>query len=287
MPTLTETDSRFPTGWAGGAVDPTLGERGGICAEALVSPSPSHEGWVERFKRFRDSHRLKPLLTLVIYLIAPLATFQLVLLQYPLLDPTRLRTATAYIIPLGLLMTSVSLVQESFPKGTHFRLYLDGVYVLLTMLWLMSLLGGSPVITSHYDGYPFTIDVTPMFALAALTAVANFAHDVLEHRHYRALSGAEQPAPSAPAGEGLPSPGLALRPDGVSAASPYEVTPWAVASAPSRHHSPVEPSLSIIIDGRESAFFPPPAPGGPTVGAWASSSRELEPTDGGGPAGGA
>jgi len=114
----------------------------------------------------------------------PLVAFQLLFVQYPGLDPTRFRNATVLIIPIALLIVGVAQVQERHPKGTLFRLVLDGVYVLLTLLWLLSLIGGNAVIHSSYEGHPFTVDITPLVVLAIVTAVANFTHDVLEFRHY-------------------------------------------------------------------------------------------------------
>ncbi|MEM4729248.1 MAG: hypothetical protein QXH42_05770 [Thermoplasmata archaeon] len=146
-------------------------------------------GWVEALKRFRDMHHLKPLMTILIYLVAPLVSFQLVLAQYPQLDPSRFRFAATYIIPLGLLLTSISIAQERFPKGTLFRLYLDGAFVTLSMLWLLSILGGAPIIHSSYEGHPFSIDVTPIFALAVGVAGANFVYDFLEYRYYKIEGG--------------------------------------------------------------------------------------------------
>lgn len=146
------------------------------------SPCPAPVvGWVERFKAFRDGRRLKPLLSLLAYLVVPLAAFQLILLQYPGLDPQRFRTATALILPAGALIVAVALAQERYPKGQGRRLALDGVYVLLTLMWLLALLGGSPVIHSSYEGHPFSIDLWPLFALAIFTAGANFAHDCMEY----------------------------------------------------------------------------------------------------------
>jgi hypothetical protein len=138
-------------------------------------------GWVERFKAFRDRRRLKPLLSLLAYLVVPLSAFQLILLQYPGLDQQRFWTATALILPAGALIVAVALAQERYPKGRRRRLALDGVYVILTLMWLLALLGGSPVVRSSYEGHPFSIDLWPLFALAVFTAGANFAHDCMEY----------------------------------------------------------------------------------------------------------
>jgi len=159
---------------------------------------PLYGGWVERFKRFRDSRHLKPIMSLMMYMLIPLLGFQLIMLQYPDLDQTRFRNATVYIIPISIMITSICIVQEKFPKGNRFRLFLDSIYVTLTLLWLISLIGGSTLIHSSYEGHPFTIDVTPLVALASAVAALNFLHDVLEFRYYASKTGAPAAPPSIP-----------------------------------------------------------------------------------------
>jgi hypothetical protein len=157
-----------------------------------------HGGWVERFKRFRDTRHLKPIMALMMYMLIPLLGFQLIMMQYPDLDQTRFRNATVYIIPISIMITSICLVQEKFPKGNRFRLFLDAIYVMLTLLWLISLIGGSTLIRSSYEGHPFIIDVTPLVALACAVAALNFLHDVLESRYYAAKAASPAAPPAIP-----------------------------------------------------------------------------------------
>lgn len=166
-------------------------------------PAPYGRGWVERFKSFRDGRGLKPLLSLMIYLVIPLMGFQLILVQYPDLDPARFRNATILIVPLALLIVGAALVQEKHPKGELARLRLDGIYVVLTMLWMLSLIGGSTVIRSSYEGHPFTVDITPLVILTIITAAVNFSHDVFEYRAYR--TGVERPAHASSEEQSLPA----------------------------------------------------------------------------------
>lgn len=142
-------------------------------------------GWVERFKLFRDRYHLKPVLALLLYVVIPVAAFNIILVQYPGLDPERFRRATLFIVPLGLLLTFVTLAQERHSKGTRARLCLDAAYVALSLLWLIGLLGGTTVLRQVYKGHVFYVDITPLALLAAAVTALNMAHDVFEYLFYR------------------------------------------------------------------------------------------------------
>ncbi len=156
-------------------------------------------GLAGRYKALRDRYRLKPVLVAVLYLLVPLTTFQLILIQYPGLDPTRFRNATMYIVPAGLALVAVAFTQERHPKGSGTRLGLHAAYVSLSLVWMVAIVGGNTVIRSEYESHPFSIDVTPLIAIGALTACLNFAHDGWEYFRFR--EGAAGPSPAA-----LPAP---------------------------------------------------------------------------------
>jgi hypothetical protein len=162
-------------------------------------------GLAQRYTRARDRYHLLPALVLVLYLIIPLATIRYILMQYPGLDPSRFNTTTLYIVPASILLFFVALMQDSHPKGTRNRLWLDTAYVLLSLLWMFAILGGNVVVHSVYDGHPFSIDVTPLVLIGVFTAALNLGHDYFEYRHFGAILA----APPAPVGDLAPAETLA------------------------------------------------------------------------------
>jgi len=157
-------------------------------------------GWPERLERVRGRYHLKPALVLILYLAVPLATFRLILFQYPELDPSRFNNASMYIVPASVILFLVALLQERYPKGARGRLGLDAAYVLLSLVWMVAIIGGNTIIHSEYDGHPFYIDVSPLVLIGVITAALNLGHDYLEHLHFGALRTAA--ATPAVAGDG-------------------------------------------------------------------------------------
>ena len=146
--------------------------------------------WPERLGRARDRYHLKPALVLILYLAVPLATFRFILFQYPELDPSRFNNASMYIVPASAILFILAILQEGHPKGTRRRLGLDAAYVLLSLVWMIAIIGGNAVIHSEYDGHPFYIDVTPLVLIGVAAAALNLGHDYLEHLHFGAVSAA-------------------------------------------------------------------------------------------------
>lgn len=135
-------------------------------------------------KAFRDRYRLKPVLTLVFNLIVPLVAIMLIELQYPHLGRDRFTRTIIWIVPAGLVLLGISLLQERWQKGTRQRLGLDAAYVAGSIVWLFGLLGGSTTVENTYDAYRFTLDVTPLVVVIISATGLNFVHDVLEYLHY-------------------------------------------------------------------------------------------------------
>jgi hypothetical protein len=124
---------------------------------------------------------MKPVFSAFIYLIIPLTCIQLIMLQYPLLAKERFYRMMSWIVPIGIGIVMVTLVQERFKKGTRSRLLLDGVYVALVMTWLFGFLGGKTIIRSTYGGWDFSVDVTPIVLIVLVGTSLNFVHDIVEY----------------------------------------------------------------------------------------------------------
>jgi hypothetical protein len=87
----------------------------------------------------------------------------------------------SWIIPFGIGIVAISMVQERFKKGTRGRLLLDAVFVALVMFWLFGLLGGRTVITTSYGSWDFSVDVTSLVTIILLGTSLNFVHDAMEY----------------------------------------------------------------------------------------------------------
>jgi len=138
-----------------------------------------------RFKAWREKYHLKPLISVILYLILPLVCIFFILQQYPLLDKARFYRMIMYIVPFGSGLFVVSLIQERHPKGTRSRLGLDALFVGLAMCWLFGFLGGRTVVESIYGGWTFTVDVTAVVSIGLFGTGLNFVHDVLEYEVHR------------------------------------------------------------------------------------------------------
>ena len=132
------------------------------------------------YKAWRERLHLKPLLSVLMYLIIPLVSVYLIMLQYPLLAKERFYRMIEWIVPLGAGLFCVTLVQERYEKGTKVRLALDALFVGLTMAWLFGFLGGRTVVENTYGGWRFAVDVGPVVAIALFGTSLNFVHDMLE-----------------------------------------------------------------------------------------------------------
>jgi len=151
-------------------------------------PEQGQKGWLDRIgeirlrtRAWRGRYHMKPVFSVFIYLIIPLTCIQLIMVQYPLLAKERFYRMMTWIVPIGISLVMVTLVQERFGKGTRSRLFLDGVYVALVMTWLFGFLGGRTVIRSNYGGWDFSVDVTPIVIIILVGTSLNFVHDILEY----------------------------------------------------------------------------------------------------------
>lgn len=138
----------------------------------------SHVG---RFKAWRERYHLKPVISVLLYLIIPLVSIYLIMLQYPDLGKARFYRMIEWIVPFGLALFGVTLVQERHAKGTRGRLGLDALFVALAMCWLFGFLGGRTVVVNTYDSWRFAVDVGPVVGIALAGTAMNFLHDILEY----------------------------------------------------------------------------------------------------------
>lgn len=200
-------------------------------------------------------------------------SFQLILAQYPKLDPTRFQNAAVYIIPVGLALAVTAIVQERYPKGDRTRLFLDGIYVTLSLLWLLSLFGGSPIISSNYEGHHFSVDVTPIAILAILVAMMNFLHDLLEYRYYgkKAKTGTTE-ASDKPAELPLVLSCGGINAEFIGGVSLTSASPLAVAGA-----TPPVAGLSFHVEGTAPGIETPSPVFGDEGGPAFSFSLIIEP----------
>jgi hypothetical protein len=139
-----------------------------------------------RYKAWRERFHLKPIISVLMYLLIPLISIYCIMLQYPLLAKERFYRMIEWIVPLGAGLFCVTLVQERYEKGTKARLVLDALFVGLTMAWLFGFLGGKTVVENTYGGWRFAVDVWPVVAIALFGTSLNFVHDTLEYMAHKA-----------------------------------------------------------------------------------------------------
>ena len=142
--------------------------------------------FLSRYKAWRERLHLKPLISVLMYLLIPLISIYLIMHQYPLLAKERFYRMMEWIVPLGAGLFCVTLIQERYEKGTRIRLYLDALFVGLTMAWLFGFLGGRTVVENTYGGWRFSVDVWPVVAIALFGTSLNFVHDILEYMAHNA-----------------------------------------------------------------------------------------------------
>ena len=141
--------------------------------------------WWSKFRSWRERYHLKPLISVLMYLVIPLVAIHLIMAQYPLLDKARFYRIISWIVPFGIGLFIITLIQERFRKGSGLRLALDGVFVLFAMFWLFGFLGGRTVIASSYGTWHFSVDVTPIVCIALFGTGMNFIRDLLEYMAHR------------------------------------------------------------------------------------------------------
>lgn len=149
---------------------------------------------VGRFKAWRERYHLKPVISVLLYLIIPLVSIYLIMLQYPDLGKARFYRMIEWIVPFGLALFGVTLIQEKHAKGSRSRLGLDALFVALAMGWLFGFLGGRTVVVNTYDSWRFAVDVGPVVGIALTGTAMNFLHDILEYlAHHDAASNGMPP----------------------------------------------------------------------------------------------
>lgn len=142
------------------------------------------EYWI-RSKSWRERYHLKPMFSVMMYIVIPLVAIYLIMHQYPLLAKERFYRMIQWIMPIGMVLFALSLIQERFKKGTLSRLGLDGMFVGLTMFWLFGFLGGQTVIQSSYAGWGFSVDVTPIVIIVLFGTSLNIIRDFLEYQAHK------------------------------------------------------------------------------------------------------
>jgi len=140
---------------------------------------------LSRFKAWRERYHLKPVISVLLYLIIPLVSIYLIIHQYPDLGKARFFRMVYWIVPFGLALFAVTLIQEKHAKGTRSRLGLDALFVALAMGWLFGFLGGKTVVENTYDSWKFAVDVGPVVGIALTGTAMNFVHDILEYLAHR------------------------------------------------------------------------------------------------------
>ncbi len=137
----------------------------------------------------RESSWAKASWALAYYVLIPTVIVTTIKWRYPELSGEHLDATLRWVLAAGMVIVGVSAVRAEFEQGTRMRLWLDLAYVLLAIAWLLGVLGGDTVLEQSWQGHPFSIDITRLFAVVASLASLNMLHYALEYRSGRAVEG--------------------------------------------------------------------------------------------------
>ncbi len=114
--------------------------------------------------------------TLLYYVVIPTALMTAIMWRYPELDRTHFMEMLRWVMVLGVALVGVNALRADARYGTFRRLGLDVAFVVLTIGWLLGVLGGGTALEQSWNGYAFTIDITGLFIIVATLASLNLVY---------------------------------------------------------------------------------------------------------------
>ena len=151
---------------------------------------------------------------LLYYVVIPSVLLNVIMWRFPELSREQFTQMLRWVLILGTILVGVNALRAEHAVGTRARLVLDSTYVVLTIGWLLGLLGGGTILRQSWNGYDFIIDITGLFIIIAALASLNLVYYALCFAKERGLlsGGGGEPSPDAephPGSAPEPSPGSA------------------------------------------------------------------------------
>jgi hypothetical protein len=137
--------------------------------------------------------------TMLYYIVIPTALISIIMWRYPELDPQYFMEMLRWVLIIGVALVGLNALRADSKHGTWTRLALDGGFVILTIAWLLGVMGGGTVLEQSWNGYDFTIDIGKLFIIVAALASLNMVYYTLRFAQMRGLipTGGGDPIPDA------------------------------------------------------------------------------------------
>jgi hypothetical protein len=136
------------------------------------------------------------------YIVIPTALITIIMWRYPELDRQYFMEMLRWVLIIGVALVGINALRADSEHGTWTRLALDGGFVILTIAWLLGVMGGGTVLQQSWNGYDFTIDIGKLFIIVAALASLNMVYYTLRFAENRGLlhTGGDDPVPDAEPG---------------------------------------------------------------------------------------
>jgi len=137
--------------------------------------------------------------TMLYYIVIPTALITIIMWRYPELDRQYFMEMLRWVLIIGVALVGINALRADSRYGTWTRLALDSGFVLLTIAWLLGVMGGGVVLEQSWNGYDFTIDIGKLFIIVAALASLNMVYYTLRFAEMRGFlpMGGDDPIPDA------------------------------------------------------------------------------------------
>jgi hypothetical protein len=126
----------------------------------------------------------KAWLAFLFYLIIPLCSLCLILLEYPELPSDRMYMRIYWVIPTATAIVILAQIGSFYRKGETKRFLLNIGFTVMTMIWMVGLLGGGLVMTTLWNEYEFSLHMDKYVILIVIVAALNVMYYTFEWRVY-------------------------------------------------------------------------------------------------------
>ena len=128
---------------------------------------------------------LKTWLSFILYLMLPLCSLCLILLEYTELPSGWILNRIYWVIPSATAIVILAQLGSYYKKGETKRFVLNICFTVMTMLWMFGLLGGGLVMTTLWNEYEFSLHMEKYVILILSVTALNLTYYIFEWRVYQ------------------------------------------------------------------------------------------------------
>lgn len=128
---------------------------------------------------------LKTWLSFILYLMLPLCSLCLILLEYTELPSGWILNRIYWVIPSATAIVILAQLGSCYKKGETKRFVLNIGFTVMTMIWMVGLLGGGLVMTTLWNEYEFSLHMERYVVLILSVTALNLMYYILEWRVYQ------------------------------------------------------------------------------------------------------